>query len=583
MGRILLIALWALLLALSWERSSSLVPAPRAGGSAPGWGSPRTQRSHRQGLEDVLGDGSRGEIEDAVEHTLSDIERSQGELRKAPRSESRQDRRRRLRLLRRMGHATTKLKTMVSISSRASARKRTQRVVRSVEELRHCLDELQLPLERVVAQGDDVPVEQLRQHSVAQALRERRERRCKPGARDAADKMRIGLAIEGGGMRGAYAAGASTALLHMGYADAFDEVLGCSAGSVIASYFVSRQLDAWKVYCDTITKPEDRFIDLRLLPVAMGVGDVVPGVGAFKERARLGRAVDADGLPFAKDRAPLLPDYSHFSPVFNLNQLLGAMEEDGELPLDWTTFKANDRVQPLKVIATASRSLESVALSREGGHWAEDSLSGVLRACRASATVPGIAGPAVRIPRDGDGGARERLEAAEPLSDGLLLEAVPYRSAIKGGCTHVLVLRSRPLACQALGKGAGIFERYIANRFFRAEGCEAAAKFIRGCGHQVLYAEDTLLIADASAKGGPRAVPGDGSGRKAELLGIAPGAHVDEISQFETGRANVVQSVREGFVAAYCALAPLEGEGSDEERAARVRAQAERLAAERIK
>ena len=57
------------------------------------------------------------------------------------------------------------------------------------------------------------------------------------------DKYKIGLAIEGGGMRGAVSAGAAAAISLLGLSDAFDSVYGSSAGALIAAFFVSKQLN----------------------------------------------------------------------------------------------------------------------------------------------------------------------------------------------------------------------------------------------------------------------------------------------------------------------------------------------------
>jgi predicted patatin/cPLA2 family phospholipase len=60
---------------------------------------------------------------------------------------------------------------------------------------------------------------------------------------DAADGRRLGLVIEGGGMRGATSAGGALALAHLGLAGLFDDVYATSAGVMNAAYFLSRQED----------------------------------------------------------------------------------------------------------------------------------------------------------------------------------------------------------------------------------------------------------------------------------------------------------------------------------------------------
>ena len=36
------------------------------------------------------------------------------------------------------------------------------------------------------------------------------------------------------------------------------------------------------------------------------------------------------------------------------------------------------------------------------------------------------------------------IYGSEPMSDALIFEPIPYRSAVEEGCTHILVLRTRP-------------------------------------------------------------------------------------------------------------------------------------------
>lgn len=61
--------------------------------------------------------------------------------------------------------------------------------------------------------------------------------------RDADDGRRIGLVIEGGGMRGSTTAGGALALAHLGLSGLFDDVYATSAGVMNAAYYLSRQED----------------------------------------------------------------------------------------------------------------------------------------------------------------------------------------------------------------------------------------------------------------------------------------------------------------------------------------------------
>ena len=68
-------------------------------------------------------------------------------------------------------------------------------------------------------------------------------------------------------------------------------------------------------------------------------------------------------------------------------------------------------------------------------------LSSLAGCLRASMLLPGIAGPVVTVPN-----------VDEPLCDALLFEQIPFRSALLGGATHALVLRSRPDGIATLSK-----------------------------------------------------------------------------------------------------------------------------------
>jgi len=56
------------------------------------------------------------------------------------------------------------------------------------------------------------------------------------------DSNKVAVAIEGGGMRGCVAAGATAALHFLGLTDCVDVVYGSSAGAMVGAYFVSKQV-----------------------------------------------------------------------------------------------------------------------------------------------------------------------------------------------------------------------------------------------------------------------------------------------------------------------------------------------------
>ncbi len=109
----------------------------------------------------------------------------------------------------------------------------------------------------------------MQEHPVLELLHARVRSGSQPGERQ--DGYKIGLAIEGGGMRGAVSAGAAAATNLLGLSDAFDAVYGSSAGALIAAFFVSRQLNGTIIYSDILPAAGKRFLDRTQLIPAMGL------------------------------------------------------------------------------------------------------------------------------------------------------------------------------------------------------------------------------------------------------------------------------------------------------------------------
>jgi predicted patatin/cPLA2 family phospholipase len=86
---------------------------------------------------------------------------------------------------------------------------------------------------------------------VIEAIRHRALNRLT--CREAGDGRRLGLVIEGGGMRGSTSAGGALALAHLELSGLFDDVYATSAGVMNAAYYLSRQEDVGiSIYFDDL-------------------------------------------------------------------------------------------------------------------------------------------------------------------------------------------------------------------------------------------------------------------------------------------------------------------------------------------
>jgi predicted patatin/cPLA2 family phospholipase len=63
-----------------------------------------------------------------------------------------------------------------------------------------------------------------------------------------ADKRVFGLVLQGGGMRAAYAAGAVVPLIQYEFTNAFEHVVGSSAGAINGAYFIDKHLETKDAY-----------------------------------------------------------------------------------------------------------------------------------------------------------------------------------------------------------------------------------------------------------------------------------------------------------------------------------------------
>jgi predicted patatin/cPLA2 family phospholipase len=108
-------------------------------------------------------------------------------------------------------------------------------------------------------------------HPVLQVLRERARTKSQPGMRT--DTHKVGLAVEGGTMRGVVSCSMLAALSEAGFANAFDAVYGCSAGALNGAYFVAgSSWQALSVYYDDLAS--NQYIRLSRALVRRSVIDL---------------------------------------------------------------------------------------------------------------------------------------------------------------------------------------------------------------------------------------------------------------------------------------------------------------------
>jgi predicted patatin/cPLA2 family phospholipase len=181
-------------------------------------------------------------------------------------------------------------------------------------------------------------------HPVVGAIVRRWECSSVPGHRD--DGLKIGLAIEGGGMRGVVSAGMVTGLEYLGLLPAFDVVYGTSAGAINGAFFIAGQAAyGTTIYYENINN--SHFINLL--------------------RPLIGKS--AVSLEFLFEQVLI-----------------------DEKILDWK--KVVNSAIPLKPVASSINHVRPVVLD---GFATRDELFTCLK---ASARIPVVAGPPVRVGDD---------------------------------------------------------------------------------------------------------------------------------------------------------------------------------------
>jgi predicted acylesterase/phospholipase RssA len=222
------------------------------------------------------------------------------------------------------------------------------------------------------------------------------------------DGFKLGLVVEGGGMRGVISGAMLMGLLTLDLRNCFDAVYGASAGAINATFFLSGQPHGLDIYTEDLT--DGKFIDLStlLLPKSLRYY-----TSPIKNASRLS--------------------------AMDLHHVLSVMRS--VRPLCWNSV-INSPV-PLKIVVSSLDAMEPVILDN---FTDENDLAECLA---ASATVPEVAGP-------------PRLVRGHRCVDAAVFEPVPVASAIRDGCTHILVLSTRTSASFAPSSVVGGFTQSIA-------------------------------------------------------------------------------------------------------------------------
>ncbi|MBI5105065.1 MAG: patatin-like phospholipase family protein [Solirubrobacterales bacterium] len=234
-------------------------------------------------------------------------------------------------------------------------------------------------------------------HPVVDVLRARRDERSTREARS--DPHRVALVIEGGGMRGVVSAGMTAALERLGLADAFDLVVGSSAGALNGAGLLA------------------------------GVAGQGPGVyaGPLASREFINPARLLIGRPAVDLRFLLTYAATNLGPD-------GAADPEAEA-------RAIATLAPLVCVAVDVDTAEGATftdLRTREQLW---------QALMATMRMPLFGGRPVEI----DG---------RRFIDGALAEPVPLQTALDLGATHVLVLQTRPYGVPR-STGSRVAERLI--------------------------------------------------------------------------------------------------------------------------
>src|SRR5262250_1825921 len=205
---------------------------------------------------------------------------------------------------------------------------------------------------------------------------------------------KLGLVVEGGGMRGVVSGGALIAMERVGLTSVFDEVYGESAGAINACYFLAgKAAFGGRIYLEDL--PSFRFIN----PL------------------RRGKILDVD---------------------FLIDEVMTSIKS---LPVE-------------RVMQSRSRLFVSITNAEDGTGRVVDvqkESPPLLALLKATAAIVPLYNSSV-------------LLEGVPYVDGGITDPIPVSNAINGGCTHILVLLTRPMGFVARpfqGVARLVLERWL--------------------------------------------------------------------------------------------------------------------------
>ena len=211
-------------------------------------------------------------------------------------------------------------------------------------------------------------------HEVLNLLHQRYHSQSTPMSRSSNDTSILALSIEGGGMRGAVSGGMAAAIACLGLSNSFDSIYGSSAGSIIGSYFVSRQLYL-DVYTDVIPAGKDLFVSKTKI-----IGDIFRNMFYIMKDRPLGKKVNANLIERFRNPAGTNDTLVETLPPtraggLNTSFVLDSImcPENGLRPLDLEAFAHNDAIQPLRIVSSSveldTGKLKSICFGSNEGHF----------------------------------------------------------------------------------------------------------------------------------------------------------------------------------------------------------------------